>query len=97
MKQITIDTEDYTNNMKAMNELANSDYQSAFLGGQNHIALFAAAAPKIDMSNISRYDQGMNEEFQAAFKDYFDGTVTKEQALDNFYNAVLEKYPNLSR
>ncbi|NMA66499.1 MAG: carbohydrate ABC transporter substrate-binding protein [Clostridiaceae bacterium] len=97
MKQITLDTEDYTNNKKAMNELANSDYQSAFLGGQNHIALFAAAAPKIDMSNISKYDQGMNEEFQAAFKDYFDGTVTKDQALENFYNAVTEKYPNLSR
>ncbi|NLU53018.1 MAG: carbohydrate ABC transporter substrate-binding protein [Clostridiaceae bacterium] len=97
MKQITIDTEDYTNNIKAMNEIANSDYGSAFLGGQNHIALFASAAPKIDMSNISKYDQGMNEEFQAAFKDYFDGNVTKEQALENFYTAVLEKYPNLSR
>ena len=49
------------------------------------------------MSNISKYDQGMTEEFQAAFKDYFDGTVTKEKALENFYNAVLEKYPNLAK
>ncbi len=54
MKQITEDTQDYTNNEVAMMELANSDFQSDFLGGQNHIALFAAAAPRIDMSNISK-------------------------------------------
>ena len=29
MKQITMDTQDYTNNEKAMNEIANSDYSSA--------------------------------------------------------------------
>lgn len=96
MKQITLDTEDYTNNMAAMNEIAESDYESAFLGGQNHIALFAEAAPLIDMSNISIYDQGLTEEFQKAFKDYFDGNVTKEEALDNFYTAATEKYPELT-
>lgn len=95
MKQITLDTEDYTNNEAAMNEIANSDYQSAFLGGQNHIAMFATAAPNIDMSNISAYDQGLNEEFQKAFKDYFDGVVDKETALANFYTAAIEKYPSL--
>lgn len=97
MKQITEDTQDYTNNMTAMNELANSDFQSAFLGGQNHIKLFAEAAPKIDMSNISSYDQGLNESFQRAFKDYFDGIVTKEEALENFYKSAIEKYPELTK
>ena len=61
-KQITLDTQDYTNNIEAMNEIANSDYQSAFLGGQNHIALFAKSAEKIDMSNAGPYDQGCNEQ-----------------------------------
>lgn len=97
MKQITLDTEDFTNNQTAMGELAKSDYKSPFLGGQNHIALFAAAAHKINMKNISKYDQGMTEEFQKAFKDYFDGNVSKDQALDNFYRAIIEKYPNLKR
>ncbi|WRS27197.1 carbohydrate ABC transporter substrate-binding protein [Oscillospiraceae bacterium MB08-C2-2] len=97
MKQITLDTEDYTNNQAAMTEIANSDYQSAFLGGQNHIKMFAAAAPNIDMSNISKYDQGMTEEFQKSFKDYFDGNVSREEALENFYTAVIEKYPNLKK
>ena len=97
MKQITVDTQDYTNNTVAMNELASSDFKSDFLGGQNHIALFAEAAPKIDMSTISPYDQTMTEQFRAAFKDYFDGKVTKEQALANFYTAVIEKHPELSK
>ena len=64
MKQITLDTQDYTNNEKAMEEIAGSDYKSDFLGGQNHIALFAEAAKKIDMSNAGPYDQGLNESFQ---------------------------------
>ena len=97
MKQITVDTQDYTNNMAAMNELASSDFKSDFLGGQNHIALFAEAAPKIDMSTISPYDQTMTEQFRLAFKDYFDGKITKEQALDNFYTAVIEKHPELKK
>ncbi|QEY34864.1 carbohydrate ABC transporter substrate-binding protein [Caproiciproducens galactitolivorans] len=97
MKKITQDTEDYTNNQAAMNELANSNYKSAFLGGQNHIKLFAKTAPKIKMDNISKYDQGLNEEFQKAFKDYFDGNTSKEKALENFYTAAIEKYPNLKR
>jgi len=96
MKQITTDTQDYTNNMTAMEELASSDYKSDFLGGQNHIALFAEAAKKIDMSNISAYDQGLNEELQGAFKDYFDGNATKEEALQNFYNNAVLKYPELT-
>lgn len=97
MNQITVDTQDYTNNVSAMNKLASSDFKSDFLGGQNHIALFADAAPKIDMSNISPYDQAMTEQFRAAFKDYFDGKVTKEQALENFYTAVIEKHPELTK
>lgn len=98
MKKITVDTQDYTNNSKAMNELAaDPSFGSSFLGGQNHIKLFAEAAPKIDMKNISKYDQGLNEEFQKAFKDYFDGNVTKDQALNNFYKAAIEKYPNLKK
>ena len=95
-KQITLDTQDYTNNVEAMNEIANSDYQSAFLGGQNHIALFAKSAEKIDMSNAGPYDQGCNESIQAAFKDYFDGAVDMNGAKANFEKTIMEKYPELT-
>lgn len=95
--QFTKETQDYYNNEAAMKELASSDFKSAFLGGQNHIALFVETAPKIDMSKISVYDQGLNETFQAKFKEYFDGTVDKDTALKNFYEAAIVKYPELKK
>ena len=98
MKQITLDTEDYTNNKSAMKEIADDpDYGSAFLGGQNHIKLFAEQAEKIDMSNAGKYDQGCNEKIQAAFKDYFDGKVDEDTAKKNFEKAITELYPNLEK
>lgn len=95
-KSITEKTQDYTNNQAAMEEIANSDFASDFLGGQNHIALFTEAAPKIDMSNAGPYDQGCNEEFQGAMKDYFDGNVDYDTALQNFYNNISTKYPDVT-
>jgi hypothetical protein len=80
-----------------MNEIANSDFKSDFLGGQNHIKLFNSAAQKIQMKNLTPYDQGCNEEFQGAMKDYFDGTVDKNKALDNFYKNIIVKYPELTK
>lgn len=95
---LTLDTLDYSNNKAAMNEIAEDEtYGSDFLGGQNHIALFAESADAIDMSNISPYDQGINEGIQTAFKDYFAGSVSKETAWDNFYTDIQETYPNLVR
>ena len=82
MKQITLDTQDFTNNQEAMEEIAKSDYKSDFLGGQNHVALFAEAATKIDMSNASDYDKDMNEDIQTSMHKYFDGELTYEEALD---------------
>jgi hypothetical protein len=107
MKKLTCDTEtlttiakekgDFTNNVAAMTAVAKSDYKNNFLGGQNHVAFFLDSAKSINRSNISIYDQGMTEALQASFKEYFDGKVTKDKAWDNFYTAILEKYPNLKK
>lgn len=95
MKKIVEEKNDFANNKTVMEELAKSDYKSAFLGGQNPLQMYCDAAEKIDMSKISPYDQGLNEEFQTAMHDYFNGTVDKDTALKNFYTAVSEKYPEL--
>lgn len=97
LKAIAQDFGDFTNNEKAMEELANSDLSNAFLGGQNHIAVLLDSAKSINRDNISAYDQGMTEKIQAAFADYFNGIVTKDQAYANFYTSIKEKYPNLSK
>lgn len=108
IRKLTVDTDimldivkqdnDFVNNKPAMDEMANdSSYGDAVLGGQNALGMFAAGADKIDKSNISEYDQGCTESFQAAMKDYFEGnTATYEEALDAFYKSVTEKYPELT-
>lgn len=93
---IVHDFNDFTNNEAAMTEIANSDFSSAFLGGQNYISVLLDSAKSIKFI-ASPYDQGCNEKIQEAMRGYFNGTATYEEAMDNFYTLVLEKYPELSR
>lgn len=97
MKQIVIDDDDFVNNKPAMEAMAaDSSYSSKILGGINPLAMYAAGADKIDMSTQSAYDQGCNEEFQKALTNYFNGNATKEEAIENFKKAIVEKYPELT-
>jgi len=96
MKEIVEKDDDFANNQTAMAEMAASDYTSTILGGQNPLPMYMEGATKIDLSNLSEYDQGCNESFQQAMKDYFEGNCSYEEALDAFYTSVSEKYPELS-
>ncbi|MCD7727164.1 MAG: ABC transporter substrate-binding protein [Ruminococcus sp.] len=96
MTEIVEADDDFVNNQSAMEALAESDYSSDILGGQNPLSMYCANAGSIDLSNTSIYDQGCTEEFQAAMKNYFEGNATYEEALDLFYTAIQEKYPELT-
>ena len=104
MKDIVVDDDDFVNNSTVMNGLADGsikvkddkEYTSKILGGQNPLPMYCAGVETLDLSNLSSYDQGCNEEFQNAMKNYFEGNATYEEALDLFYKAVVEKYPELS-
>ena len=97
MKEIVVDDDDFVNNQDVMNAMAeDTGYSSKILGGQNPIGIYCAGVETLDLSNLSAYDQGCNEEFQNAMKNYFEGNATKDEALDLFYKAVVEKYPELS-
>ena len=97
MKEIVVEDDDFVNNKPAMEAMAaDSSYQSKVLGGQNPLSMYCASVEKLDLSNLSAYDQGCNEEFQNAMKNYFEGNATKDEALDLFYTAVEEKYPELT-
>lgn len=97
MTEIVKDDDDFVNNKPAMEAMANdASYSSAVLGGINPLSYYVAGADSISMSNITIYDQGCNEEFQNAMMDYCMGNATYEEALDTFYKAVVEKYPELS-
>jgi phospholipase/lecithinase/hemolysin len=97
MKSITEGEQDYTNNKAAIQELIDAGYSNAFLGGQDHLSLLTAAADNIDLTNkLSAYDQGCNEQFQSAMKDYFLGNVTYDEALENFKTNITTVYNTLS-
>jgi len=97
MKGIVEKDDDFVNNKPAMEEMAKSSYASKILGGQNPLALYAANADNLDLSNLSPYDQACNEEFQNAIQNYLDGKCTYEEALDLFYKGVIEKHPELTK
>lgn len=104
MKDIVLDDDDFVNNNTVMNGLADGsikakdgkEYSSKILGGQNPLSMYCAGVETLDLSNISAYDQGCNEEFQKAMKNYFEGKATKDEALELFYKGVTEKYPELT-
>ena len=97
MKEIAQVDADCVNNTEVLAELSADDSGNlALLGGQNPYEMLAAGAENVDMSNISPYDQGCNEEFQGAMKNYFDGNADYEAALGQFKSAIVEKYPELT-
>ncbi len=97
MARITQNEQDYTNNKAAIKKLIDGGYTNPFLGGQNHLALLADSAERIDQrSKISVYDQGCNEEFQFAMSYYFTGEVDYNTALGFFKENILNKYSDLT-
>ena len=97
LKDIAMKDQDCVNSKSVLAELASSeDGNIALLGGQNPYEQLAAGAETVDLSNLSAYDQGCNEEFQKAMKNYFEGNATKDEALDQFKKAVKEKYPEVT-
>lgn len=97
LKDIAVKDSDCVNSKTVLNALASDEsFKNDILGGQNPYPQLAAGAEKVDMSNISPYDQGCNEEFQTAMKNYFDGNASYDDALAQFNKAIVEKYPELT-
>lgn len=98
MKEIVIQDNDFVNNKTIMEELANDPaYKNEVLGGQNPLAMLCEGAEKIELKYLSYFDQGCNEEFQAAMKKYFNDEYSLNEALIEFETKVIEKYPALKQ
>lgn len=96
LEKICLEKQDFVNSKTVNKKLTDEKAESGFLGGQCLVEVLAQAAEKIDMSKLTSYDQGLNEELQSAMKDYFAGTVDYDKALANFYSKAETKYPALS-
>ena len=92
-----VKNENQFSNNQAVNAkfAADPEYGNAFLGGQNDVAVFVELAKNIKFENQTIYDQLINEKLQENWRQYCQGTVTEEVALENFYKAINEAYPNV--
>ncbi|MCL2054973.1 MAG: ABC transporter substrate-binding protein [Oscillospiraceae bacterium] len=88
---------DSVNNIAAMEAFGKTPYKSQVLGEQNPYGVYSQAAKRIDARYLSDYDWRLTEYFQRAMFDYFNGNVSKREALDNFYKEALDNYPELKR
>jgi len=98
LKEIAQKDSDCVNSKSVLAELSSDNSGNlVLLGGQNPYKQLAAGAEKVDLSNLSKYDQACNEEFQKAMGNYFKGNCTYEEALDSFYKAVQTKHASLTK
>ena len=98
LKDIVSKDSDCVNNKNVLTSLASDDsFGFSVLGGQNPFGLFTENVEKIDLSNLSAYDQGCNESFQKIMKDYFTGQyATYDEAIEAFKQDVATKYPAIT-
>ena len=76
LKEIVEKDSDCVNSKSLLGELANdATFGNAILGGQNPYQIFLDGVSKVSLKNIGQYDQGCNEEFQKAMKEYFLGNA----------------------
>jgi hypothetical protein len=89
----------FSNNQNANKEVA-AEYDAAgegnkFLGGQNDTKLYLELAKNIKFQNQTIYDQYCNEGLQNKFAEFLKGSVTKEQAINNFKDYIKTKAPEV--
>lgn len=98
LKDIVSKDSECINNKNVLSSLASDDsFGFSVLGGQNPFGLFTENVEKIDLSNLSAYDQGCNESFQKIMKDYFSGQyATYDEAIEAFKQDVATKYPAIT-
>ena len=87
----------FPNNTNVVEKFANDPTygNTAILDGQNDIAIFAELAKNIKWENHTNYDQILNEGLQNKLQEWFNGSVDKDTAMQNFYQLIKETYPNL--
>jgi hypothetical protein len=88
---------EFLNNRTVMERMAHDpEFSMPFLGGQNAYSIMYSVANKLLLDNqLTPYDQGMNETFQSAAREYFDGQISEEASWQKFLATAWLKYPEL--
>lgn len=74
---------------------AYADYENPMYGNQNTYAFWLEQAEGIDYSKVTRYDTVIGDAWGAAITAVKTEEMTKEEAIDEFYDTVASTYPEL--
>lgn len=77
-------------------EKIKDDFSEPFLGGQNNYTFFLEEAQSINPGIVTKYDQQIDAFFGNMVSEYVEGTRTKEEAIQEFYNLVRNAYPQIT-
>lgn len=94
LAQYAKDTGDFLGEMTVVNKIKDT-YKEPFLGGQNHYAAFAKAAPSINASTLTGYDQDIETLMTQQLNEYVNGKKTLDQALKDLKAAVANQFSDL--
>lgn len=89
----------FPNNKKIVAKYAaDPNYKSAFLGGQNDLAIMneVALATVWDTKKHTAIDQTLNETLPNNMLEYLKGSTDKEGALNNFYEKLAAVDPTIT-
>ena len=95
--KMALENVEFLNNRAVMGRIAHDPHFSMpFLGGQNAYSIMYDVADRLILTNrLTPYDQGMNESFQSAAREYFDGQISEEASWQKFLATAWLKYPEL--
>lgn len=94
LTQYAKDSGDFLGEMTVVNKIKNT-YKEPFLGGQNHYAAFAQAAPSINASTLTGYDQDIETLMNQQLTLFVNNKKSLAQAMKDWKAAVANQFSDL--
>ena len=72
------------------------DDENAIYGGEKLYQFWLDQAKEIDTSKVTRYDQAIGDAWGNAISAVKTGQMTKEEAVNDFYDTIESTYPDIT-
>ena len=92
LEQWARDTGDFLGHREVVDRIVD-DFSDPYLAGQNHYQFFAEAAPGVDGSLMTEWDEEINGFVHDARDQYMDDDLTLDEAIEYIYDEVEGTYP----
>lgn len=73
-----------------------ADDENAVYGNQKLYSFWLEQAQGIDYSKVTQYDKAIGDAWGSAITAVKEGTMSKEDAVEEFYNTVAATYPEIT-